>query len=183
MIFVLYGSDTYSSRKELNNLIARFREKNGLTLIVERFDAEEDPLDDMKKIAGAVSLFQEQRLIVVERIFSKSVGPFEVVRAHLAEWSGMKDTHFIFWESAVPKTASENLKELLKQDGMPFLILSPNKFHFLVLLLEMNGLRLIFFLISGLGYAWSHCLIFHPFRSGTLQSLRIRFKHKIQSER
>src|SRR3989338_2968015 len=98
MIFVLYGSDTYSSRKGLNNLIARFREKNGLTLIVERFDAEEDPLDDMKKIAGAVSLFQEQRLIVVERIFSKSVGPFEVVRAHLAEWSGMKDTHFIFWE-------------------------------------------------------------------------------------
>lgn len=70
MIYFLYGSDTYRSRKKLREIIEEFRKKSGSDLNFHRIDAQEDHASALKHVFDAPSLFAEKKLIVIEYAFS-----------------------------------------------------------------------------------------------------------------
>jgi len=67
LIYLLYGPDTYRSRKKLNEIIEGYRAKAGSDFNFHRFDAEEDGLARLNGIVETSSLFGGKKLVVVEQ--------------------------------------------------------------------------------------------------------------------
>ena len=69
MIYLLYGEDTFRSRKKLAEIIEQYRAKMGSDLNVRRVDAEEE---DLAVVLGGVleagSLFVQKKLVPFREI-------------------------------------------------------------------------------------------------------------------
>ncbi|OGZ96504.1 MAG: hypothetical protein A3I44_04830 [Candidatus Sungbacteria bacterium RIFCSPLOWO2_02_FULL_51_17] len=111
MIFFLYGPNTYASRKKLRELVEGFRVKSGSSFSIERFDAEERQVAEARAAIGSSSLFQEKKLVVVERVLSAGTW-WPEVRRFLKEWGRTADTNFIFWDEDVGERYAEEVREL-----------------------------------------------------------------------
>ena len=115
MIYALYGSDTYRSRKKLNQIIAAFCEKAGNDFNMHRFNGEEQAgyalsteVGELKAIMDAQSLFTPKKLVVVENAFC------EVVAAALpyaAKWKDATDQHIVLFHEILDTQAKKQLKE------------------------------------------------------------------------
>lgn len=70
MLIFLYGQDSYSSQKKLEELILKYKEanKNGLSLII--FDGDNLDFSDLKREFETTSMFKENKLLVIKNIFS-----------------------------------------------------------------------------------------------------------------
>jgi len=68
MLILLYGEDTFRSRGKLNEIIKEYqvKHKTGLNLI--RFNEGSLNFDKIKQSIGAVSMFDEKKLIILENV-------------------------------------------------------------------------------------------------------------------
>ena len=119
MIYVLYGPDTYRSRQKLKEIIDGFRKKYGSTslttggnLSLEKFDAEENDFSKISAVAENQSLFQEKKLVVIERFFTSKKVAYETLKKKLKSWQESKINVFIFWDENV--ATKKEFKEFLK---------------------------------------------------------------------
>lgn len=106
MNYLLYGADTYRSRKKLNEIIAEYRLKNGGDVNFHRFDAEEDDPAALRASAGTGSLFAAKKLVVVERALA-APRDFESICTLLAENRGKADTLLVVWDAALEGEEAE----------------------------------------------------------------------------
>jgi DNA polymerase-3 subunit delta len=117
MLIFLYGQDTYRSRDELKKIIEE-REKASLNWFnFIRIDAKENELEIFEQIsqtANTVSMFNEQKLIVVENILSAPEEMQKNILDLLRNKNIEKDpnTTIIFWTDE--KDAKNEFFEYLK---------------------------------------------------------------------
>ena len=100
MNYLLYGADTYLSRRKLGEIIDAYRTKAGAALNLHRFDAEEDDLSELEAIAGGQSLFASKKLIVIERPFV-SARQFGFVRDMLKGLGKDSETLVVLWDGVI----------------------------------------------------------------------------------
>lgn len=119
MLYSLYGPDTYRSRQKLKQIIEEFQKKSGSTslttggnLSLEKFDAEEDDFLKIITAAENQSLFQEKKLVVIERFFTSKKTVYETLKKKLKPWQESKISVFIFWDENVG--SKKEFKEFLK---------------------------------------------------------------------
>ena len=112
MIYLLYGEDTFRSRKKLTEIIEQYRAKMGSDLNVHRVDAEEeDIVTALGGILEAGSLFLCKKLVIVEYAISASED-MKWVRKLLEPVSSDQDTIVVIWERKLEKDALKRLKEI-----------------------------------------------------------------------
>lgn len=128
MILVLYGPDTYRSRKKLNEIIAEYRNKAGSNLNFYRFDTEEDRPEDIKRALESGSLFESKKLVVIERAFS-SGETFPQIKSSVESVKQSSDTILVLWDAALDDAARKRLKEIQGTGvkAQEFKILSPRE--------------------------------------------------------
>ncbi|KKU51900.1 MAG: polymerase III, delta subunit protein [Parcubacteria group bacterium GW2011_GWA2_47_10] len=117
MIYMLYGPDTYRSRKKMRQIIDELQKKHGGNLALEKFDADEDGASRVMSATDTASLFQEKKLVVIERLLSsKKSGLIALLLPKFEEWGKSKTDFFILWDEdiAEKKGTSELLKHALK---------------------------------------------------------------------
>lgn len=109
MIYLLYGSDTYRSRQKLNEIINRYREKNGQDAPVYRIDLEEAGVSEIKKILETRSLFSPQKMLVVEH-------PFSASSDHRELYTSLSAAHeldaVLLWDRELGGDSKERLAEI-----------------------------------------------------------------------
>ncbi len=110
MICLLYGADTFRSRRKLREIIDECRARAGAALETYRFDGAEDDFARLGTIAGGVSLFSgAKKLVVIERPFA-SARHFAAVRDFL-RWGGA-DALVVLWDGALADDAKKMLAEI-----------------------------------------------------------------------
>ncbi len=107
MIYALYGSDTYRSRKKLNEIVEAYRQKTGADFDFHRLDARESDLGGLKGMMGTSSLFTPKKLIVVEYALG---GQMELMLPHAKVWQDTKDQHLILRHETLDASAKKQLK-------------------------------------------------------------------------
>ena len=107
MIYALYGSDTYRSRKKLNEIIEAYRRKAGVDIDFHRFDAGEQDCAHVKGTMETSSLFTRKKLVVVECAFSGGMDPMLV---YAKQWRDAKDQHLILCHGALDANAKKYMK-------------------------------------------------------------------------
>lgn len=110
MISLLFGEDTFRSRKKLREIIAEEERKERTHSTVERFDAEEDDLTPLATLGRASSLFGEKRVIVVEHAISHPAG-FTFVRSFAPMWQKNSDL-LLLWDGTLEGEAGERINEI-----------------------------------------------------------------------
>lgn len=110
MNYLLYGADTYRSRKKLNEIIAEYRRKAGGDTNLHRFDAQEDDLAPLRGVAGGDSLFESKKLVVLERPFSAGQ-QFEFVRLTLADNQRSGSSLIVVWDETLQGEAGERFAQ------------------------------------------------------------------------
>lgn len=68
MLILLYGEDTFRSRGKLNEIIREYQTKHKTGLNLIRFSESSLDFDKIKQSIGAVSMFDEKKLIILENI-------------------------------------------------------------------------------------------------------------------
>lgn len=128
MIYLLYGPDTYSSRRKLNEIIAAFHAKAGTAsggMGVSRIDAAEDP-EAVMGVGRTRSLFAAKELVVIERPASLPDMARGRLKANLASWAKDRNLTVVFWEGDAAD-AQSLLKSIraLASKTQEFKLLSP----------------------------------------------------------
>lgn len=95
MIYLLYGSDTYRSRRKLNAIMAEYRQKNGSGLDFHRIDLEENDIFQLKLALESNSLFTSKKLVVVENVF-KCLS-LDVLTSVLRSVENSKEIIIVLW--------------------------------------------------------------------------------------
>ncbi|OHA07689.1 MAG: hypothetical protein A3B34_00405 [Candidatus Sungbacteria bacterium RIFCSPLOWO2_01_FULL_54_21] len=114
MNYLLYGPDTYRSRKKLREMIAGYAPRvQAGTVDVLRFDAAEDDMSELPAVVRGGSLFGAKKLIVLERPFTAAT-PFDITRRVLAETHETKDSFVIVWDALLDVEGKKRLKEVEK---------------------------------------------------------------------
>lgn len=112
MIYLLYGADTYRSRKKLREIIEEYKKKHEGALDLFRFDAEIDNPEMLAEAGKAQSLFQKKKLIIVAGA-AKAGAKFEpFLKRFLKEWNEDKDVVAFFWDEGSAKDLSSYLKKI-----------------------------------------------------------------------
>ncbi|QQG44901.1 MAG: hypothetical protein HYW89_02710 [Candidatus Sungiibacteriota bacterium] len=111
MNYLLYGEDTYRSRKKLREIIEEYRAKTGSSLSFYRLDAEEDDMSRLKVFTQTSSLFSPKKLIVIEGALSGSE-QFGHVLSAAKEIKESRDTVLLLWERELDDTTRKRLKEI-----------------------------------------------------------------------
>ena len=114
MNYLLYGADTYRSRKNLRKMIAGYapRVRTG-TVDVLRFDAAEDDLNKMHTAVSSGSLFGAKKMLVVERPFTVA-GQFDITRRVLADAHKDAGMLLVVWDEILDAEGKKRLKETEK---------------------------------------------------------------------
>lgn len=103
MIIFLYGQDTYRSREELRKIIEEYKRTNPDWLDFNRIDVsnnEVEIFEQFRQTADTVSMFNQEKLIFIENIFSVSQRTQEEILEFLKKKELKKDrnTTIVFWE-------------------------------------------------------------------------------------
>jgi DNA polymerase III delta subunit len=111
MNYLLYGEDSYRSRKKLGEIIEEYRKKSGSNLSLHHFDGEDDDLAMLKQIAGTLSLFDAKQLVVVEYALA-SGEQFGYVLDLVRSTTGAVDTMLLLWDRNLDQNAKKHLAEV-----------------------------------------------------------------------
>ena len=103
MIIFLYGPETFLSRQNLQEIIARYREKHRSGLNLATFDFSEnieEKIAAFKDFLGAVSMFAEKKLAVIKNAVTLDESRQEELKKFLVAKNLKKDTatFLLFWE-------------------------------------------------------------------------------------
>lgn len=102
MIYLLYGSDTYRSRKKLQEIIAEYQRKMGGVYDFHKLDAAEDNLSSLKSLTDMQSLFSKKKLVVVENVFTDLEDTDLLVKS-IEKIRDSRDVVAVLWDKAVDK--------------------------------------------------------------------------------
>src|SRR3989338_3170284 len=129
MIYILYGPDTYRSRKKLNEIIAQYQEKAGNNFNFHRFDLTENRAEDIKCVLESGSLFEAKKLVVIEYAFVAAES-FPQIKSAVAAARHVPDTILILCDGALDNAGSGRLKEIQDADAksQEFRLLAPREF-------------------------------------------------------
>ncbi|MBI2122456.1 MAG: hypothetical protein HYT98_05070 [Candidatus Sungbacteria bacterium] len=116
MIIVLYGPDTYRSRKKLNEIIAEYRGKTGNDFNLHRLDAKDDKMENIKLVCESGSLFESKKLVVIEYAVSAAES-FQHVKSAVEAVKHASDMILILWDGALDNDARGRLKEIQATDA------------------------------------------------------------------
>ncbi|MDO8560919.1 MAG: hypothetical protein Q7R91_01750 [bacterium] len=107
MIHLIYGPDTFRSRRCLANIVGNFVKSAGDGIpAVFYFDAEESDFSRILQMHNSLSLFSAKRIIVLERVFSAKKSVFSSIEHLLKEWVSSPDTTFVFWDGDCVESAA-----------------------------------------------------------------------------
>jgi len=117
MIIFLYGPDTYRSRQKLKEIVEEYKKNHPSGLNFIRINFSEKNLDDFRRAAETVSMFDEKKLIVVEGVFQQP----EYFQEQLIDYlkkkkiDSDKDVVVVFWAE---ETESKNkIFQFLKKNA------------------------------------------------------------------
>src|SRR3989338_3466909 len=108
MIYILYGPDTYRSRRKLNEIISEYREKIGSAFDLHRLDADEDDLSGLKTLLGTQSLFSPKKLVIVENALA-SADKLETLKNVFASFKNSPDTVMVLWDRGLDENTKKRL--------------------------------------------------------------------------
>lgn len=112
MIYLLYGQDTFRSRRKLREIIDECRQKAGAALEMHRFDGEEGDFAGLAAVASGRSLFgSAKKLIVIERPFA-SPWHYAAVLDFLRQGSIGAGGLIVLWDSTIGGDAKKILAEI-----------------------------------------------------------------------
>lgn len=102
MIYLLFGPDTYSSRKKFGEIITAFREKAGAAsgIGLTRVDAAEEP-NAIFSVGRTASLFSKKELVVIEQASTVDASGKAHIEGQLPRWVADPTLAVIFWEGDV----------------------------------------------------------------------------------
>lgn len=104
MIYLLYGEDTYRSRRKLREIAQEYRKKTAGVLDFHKIDAEENDLSALKYAYESSSLFSKKKLIIVENVFSDSCDA-DLLMKSVIGLKDSKDVIIILWGNEPPPAA------------------------------------------------------------------------------
>ena len=107
MIYALYGSDTYRSRKKMNQIIAAFCEKAGAGFNLHRFYAGDQAPGELRAMMDMQSLFTPKKLVVVEGAFADHMAEIMPLASH---WKDAKDQHLVLFHEMPDAHAKKQIK-------------------------------------------------------------------------
>lgn len=110
MMYVLYGPDTFRSRKKMQEIIQEYRNTTGATSDFWHMDAEEQDLAQLKNFLETQSLFQKKKLAVVENLFSSDID-LDSLENVFARARGNKDIHLVVWDRELNEKKKAALEE------------------------------------------------------------------------
>jgi len=115
MIIFIHGEDTYSSRKYLDRVIDKFKEKhdlNGENVLV--FDSSDSQWDQIAEALTGGGLFSSKKLIIIKDVLAQ-----KQLRESLNEFLGThglnSDVSLVIYESTNPDKRSSLFKKLKKE--------------------------------------------------------------------
>jgi len=111
MIYVLYGPDTYRSRKQLKARIEEYRATHGDVVSYDEWDAETGDTVTLQNVLAPASLFSSARILVIRHALS-SGAHFDVFREHGASLRDAKDMLLILWDREIGKEGEKRLLEI-----------------------------------------------------------------------
>mgnify|MGYP001568751257 CR=1 FL=1 len=116
MIYLIFGQDTYRSRKKLREIISGYREKNAGDFDFHRLDAE-DPstssgynIESLKGITGSQSLFSAKKLVVIENIFKCQ--NLDIFKSTIEPYKNSKETVIVLWDKEATKGQAAILEKI-----------------------------------------------------------------------
>jgi len=116
MIQLLHGADTYQSRRELEAVIAKFRECAAGEYHITRIDAAEDAAR-LRDIGRTASLFAAEELIVIENVSDAEAGDAARVKAMLPVWEQDPMCAVVFYERKKVATSDPLTKAIVKRSS------------------------------------------------------------------
>ena len=108
MIYALYGSDTYRSRKKMNQIIEAYREKAGAGFNLHRFYAGDQDMGELRAVMDLQSLFTPKKLVVVEGAFTEHMAE---VMPYAKLWKDAKDQHLVLFHEVLDAQAKKQIKK------------------------------------------------------------------------
>lgn len=110
MMYLLYGEDTFRSRRKLKEIEEEYRRKHGVNSNLHWCDAERHTVHECANIIDTNSLFSGKKLVVVEG--ACAYWDEKEVR-RIAERSSVSlDTVAVFWEREGIKNAKKSLQSI-----------------------------------------------------------------------
>jgi len=112
VIILLYGKDTYRSRRKLEEIIKEYSKKyqSGLNL---KFLEEEEGFSDLSDYNKQVSMFSEKRMVVVQNPFSKEKMKNDFLKNR--EKVILSENIVVLYQEGEIKKKEELFKQLLKE--------------------------------------------------------------------
>ena len=72
MILFLFGQDTYRSKQRLRKIIEEYKKSHQNGLGFNKIDFEEKDFEDFKQAVETVSMYDKEKLILVENVFQQA---------------------------------------------------------------------------------------------------------------
>lgn len=118
MILFLYGPDTFSSKRKLNEIIKKYRLKYKSGINFAKIESTEDGFEELKIKSGTISMFKEKKLIVLEGALSAPKSFQDKIKKYLTETKQIfedKNIILIIFEDEKIKKTNSLFKLLLKK--------------------------------------------------------------------
>ncbi|MBI3627379.1 MAG: hypothetical protein HY220_01330 [Candidatus Sungbacteria bacterium] len=116
MIYFLYGEDSFRSREKLHEILAEYKKRRGQSPDVAWFDGETDDARTLRDVGKSQSLFQEKKLLIIERVLLNWEPVEKVLKTELNAWGDDVNIVAIFWEEGSEKDVVKLAKLLKSKD-------------------------------------------------------------------
>lgn len=128
MIYFLFGEDTYRSRKKLQEIIAKYKEKNGKSAELEQFDCGTAELIALKPLLNLQSLFIQKRLVSIICPFSSKIDGDDLF-SYLLPLQNSQNITVLLWDRSLGEVEKKNAGKLEKiiAKTQEFKFLEPDK--------------------------------------------------------
>lgn len=114
MILFLYGSDTYRSRRKLNEIIEHYKKIHQSGLSLKYFDGKNLDFESFKDEIQQTSMFKEKKLLVLKNVFSN---PSFKVKFLAQGKNFLKSDDIILIYEESKTSESDSLAKFLKKQG------------------------------------------------------------------
>ena len=107
MILFLFGQDTYRSKQRLRKIIEEYKKSHQNGLGFNKISFEEKDFEDFKQAVETVSMFDKEKLILVENVFQQADEFQEKLWAYLEkrELDKNKDNTIVFWAGEISSSS------------------------------------------------------------------------------
>lgn len=109
MLYILYGEDTYRSRKKMREITERFYAVAGSSESVYRVVLSECSREALEAVLGTGSLFRDKRLVLLEEPSEAPADVLQFLESKLALCAASDDV-FVIWDRVAQTGATDFIK-------------------------------------------------------------------------